>query len=59
MAHPDVLDLQGLSDTESTFVVDPLTVNDVSERRANSSKMAAGVAAYASSDLFKIKVNAA
>ena len=56
MAPPSAIDIRGLTDTESLIFPDPLTVNEVNERRAKGAKLVAGVAAGTSSDLFKIKV---
>ena len=56
MAPHAQIDLESLTDTQSIVYPDPLTINDVSAKRAKESKMVAGVAAFASSDIFKIKV---
>lgn len=56
MAPPSAIDIRGLTDTESLILPDPLTVNDVNERRAKAPKLVAGVAAATSSELFKNKV---
>ncbi len=54
---PHSLDVESLTDTQSLVLPDPLTINDVSAKRAKESKLVAGVAAWTSSDLFKIKVS--
>ena len=59
MAPPSAIDIRGLTDTEALIYPDPLTVNEVTERRAKAGKLIAGVAAGTSSDLFKTKVCAA
>jgi hypothetical protein len=42
-----------VTDVEGLVVPDPLTVNGVPGRRAKSQKISLGVAAHASSDMFK------
>lgn len=54
MAPHAQVDLESLTDTQSIAFPDPLTINDVSAKRAKESKMVAGVAAWSSSDLFKV-----
>lgn len=56
MAPPIALDVEGITDISGKTFPDPLTINDVSKKRAQESKLVAGVAAYTSADLFKIKV---
>jgi hypothetical protein len=56
MAPPSAIDIRGLTDTEALIYPNPLTVNEVTERRAKAGKLIAGVAAGTSSDLFKSKV---
>jgi len=56
MAPPIALDAEGVTVVESVVFPDPLTVNNVSQHRAKSSKLTAGVAAWTSSDLFRTKV---
>lgn len=56
MAPPSAIDIRGLTDTEALICPDPLTINEVTERRAKAGKLVAGVAAGTSSDLFKTKV---
>lgn len=56
MAPPSAIDIRGLTDTEALIYPNPLTVNEVTERRVKAGKLIAGVAAGTSSDLFKIKV---
>lgn len=57
MAPPSAIDIRGLTDTEAVIYPDPLTINEVTERRAKAGKLVAGVAAGTSSDLFKGKVS--
>ncbi|OBT44479.1 hypothetical protein VE00_05981 [Pseudogymnoascus sp. WSF 3629] len=57
MAPPSAIDIRGLTDTEALIYPDPLTVNEVTERRAKAGKLIAGVAAGTSSDLFKSKAH--
>lgn len=56
MAPPSAIDIRGLTDTEALIYPNPLTVNEVTERRAKAGKLIAGVAAGTSSDTFKGKV---
>jgi aromatic amino acid aminotransferase I len=56
MAPPIALDAEGVTDVESAVFPNPLTVDNVSEHRAKSAKLTAGVAAWTSSDLFRSKV---
>ncbi|KAM0129988.1 hypothetical protein ACHAO1_008140 [Botrytis cinerea] len=53
MAPPTAIDIEGVVDTESIVLPDPLTVNGVSARRAKAGKFVAGVAAFTTSDHFK------
>ncbi|OBT66719.1 hypothetical protein VE03_03865 [Pseudogymnoascus sp. 23342-1-I1] len=57
MAPPSAIDIRGLTDTEALIYPDPLTVNEVTERRAKAGKLIAGVAAGTSSDNFKGKTH--
>lgn len=56
MAPPSAIDIRGLTDTEAFIYPNPLTINEVTERRAKAGKLIAGVAAGTSSDQFKGKV---
>lgn len=56
MAPPSAIDIRGLTDTEAFIYPNPMTVNEVAERRAKAGKLIAGVAAGTSSDNFKCKV---
>jgi aromatic amino acid aminotransferase I / 2-aminoadipate transaminase len=55
MSPPSAIDVEvkGVTDTEGIALPNPLTVNDVPGRRAKSQKFSMGVAAHASSDMFK------
>lgn len=50
------VEVKGVTDISSVVIPDPLTVNDVPHRRAKAPKMSGGVAAHASSDMFKSPV---
>lgn len=56
MAPPTAIDIEGVVDTESIVRPDPLTVNGVSSRRAKAGQFAPGVAAFTTSDHFKLPV---
>ncbi|KAA8573985.1 hypothetical protein EYC84_005524 [Monilinia fructicola] len=53
MSPPTAIDVEGVIDTESIVIPDPLTVNGVSARRAKAGPFSAGVAAFTTSDHFK------
>ena len=53
MAPPSAIDVQGVSDNQAVTFSDPLSVNGVFTRRAKAPKMSGGLAAHASSDMFK------
>ncbi len=55
MAPPSAIDVEvwPLTDVEGIPLPDPLTVNGVPGRRGKSQKFSVGVAAHASSDMFK------
>lgn len=55
MSPPSAIDVEvvGITDTEGIALPDPLTVNGIPGRRAKSQKISMGVAAHASSDMFK------
>lgn len=49
--------VNGVTDTEAVTVPRPLTIADVLERRAKAPPFKAGVAAFTTSDQFKLKVS--
>ena len=53
MAPPSATDIPSVSDTQVATFSGPLSVNGVSTRRAKAPKMFGGIAAHASSDMFK------
>ena len=53
MIPPMATDIQSTMDTQSATFSDRLTVNGVAARRSKAPKMAGGIAAHASSDMFK------
>ena len=57
MAPPTALDVQSISDTQIATFLDRLSVNGVSARRSKAPKMGGGIAAHASSDMFKSPVS--
>lgn len=57
MAPPMAIDLQSVGDTQVATLFGPLSVNGVPARRAKAPKMSAGIAANASSDMFKSPVS--
>jgi len=56
MAPPSATDIQGTMDTQIATFSDKLSVNGVPARRSKASKLSGGVAAHASSDMFKSPV---
>ena len=50
------MDVRGVTDTSSIVVPDPLTSTNVGWRRASANVFVGGVAAFASSDMFKLPV---
>ena len=56
MVPPTTLDVQGMTDTQIATFSDPLSVNGVAARRSKVPKISGGVAAHASSDMFKSPV---
>lgn len=56
MGSPSASDVIGLSDTQNLSFSDRLSVNGVPARRSKAPVMSGGVAAYASSDMFKTPV---
>lgn len=57
MVNPVNIDIEAISDTQGIVVPDPLTVNGLSAHRARAPKLVAGVAAWTSSDMFKVFVS--
>ena len=53
MTPPMATDIQSTMDTQSATFSDRLSVNGVAARRSKAPKMAGGIAAHASSDMFK------
>ena len=56
MAPPSATDMPSISDIQAETFSGPLSVNGVSTRRAKAPKMSGGIAAHASSDMFKSSV---
>lgn len=50
------IDALGITDTQIATLSGPLSVNGVASRRAKAPKMSGGIAAHASSDMFKSPV---
>lgn len=57
MAPPTAIDLQSVSDTQTATFLGPLSVNGVPARRAKAPQISGGIAAHASSDMFKSPVS--
>ena len=53
MVPPTALDVASPSDIQIVTYSDKLTVNDVQARRSRAPKLGGGIAAHASSDMFK------
>lgn len=53
MTPPIALEFEGVSDTQGIVLPNPLTINDISNRRVAAGKLVAGTAAFTSSDHFK------
>lgn len=53
MAPPSALDMGGISDTQIATFTDKLSVNGIPARRSKAPKMPVGIAAHASSDMYK------
>ncbi|RAL66183.1 hypothetical protein DID88_005855 [Monilinia fructigena] len=53
MSPPTAIDVEGVTDTDSVVIPDPLTVNGVFGRRAKAGKFSAVFAAFTTSDHFK------
>ena len=56
MAPPIATDIQGTMDTQIATISDRLSVNGVPARRSKAPKISGGIAAHASSDMFKSTV---
>ena len=56
MVNPVNIDIEAVSDTEVIVVPGPLTVNALLAHRAREPRLVAGVAAWTSSDMFKVFV---
>ena len=58
MAPPTAIDMniEGVTDTQAIVLPDPLTTESVAGRRVKAPKMSGGVAAWASSDMWKTPV---
>lgn len=56
MGPPSAIDVIGISDTQSASFSDRLSVNGVPARRSKAPVMSGGLAAFASSDMFKSPV---
>ena len=50
---PSAIDPQAIADTQTAAFVDRLSVNGVETRRSKAPRIGGGVAAHASSDMFK------
>ena len=50
---PPVIEPQAIADTQAAAFVDRLSVNEVKTRRLKAPKIGGGIAAHASSDMFK------
>lgn len=57
MVNPVNIEIEAISDTQGIVVPDPLTVKGLSAHRASAPKLVAGVAAWTSSDMFKVFVS--
>ena len=53
MAPPSAIDAQSVTDTQTATLSGPLSINGVSARRAKAPQISGGIAAHASSDMFK------
>lgn len=53
---PSAFEPHAIADTQTTNFVDWLSVNGVEARRSKAPKLNGGIAAYASSDMFKSPV---
>ena len=57
MVPPTALDVQSTTDTQIATFSDKLSVNGVPARRSKAPRISGGVAAHASSDMFKSSVS--
>ena len=53
---PSAIEPQAIADTQTIILADRLGVNGVEARRSRAPKLNGGIAAYASSDMFKSPV---
>ena len=56
MSPPSALDVEAVSDTQAVSFVERLNVDGVAARRNKAPPVATGVAAYATSEMFKSPV---
>ena len=56
MLPPTALEVQSTTDTQIATFFDKLSVNGVAARRSKAPKIGGGIAAHASSDMFKSSV---
>lgn len=56
MVPPSALDVRSTTDTQIATFSDKLSVNGVAARRSKAPRIAGGIAAHASSDMFKSPV---
>ncbi len=56
MVPPTALDVQSTTDTQIATFSDKLSVNGVAARRSKAPVISGGIAAHASSDMFKSPV---
>ena len=56
MVPPTALDVQAITDTQIATFSDGLSVNGVAARRSKAPAISGGIAAHASSDMFKSPV---
>ena len=56
MVPPTTLDVQAITDTQIATFFDKLSVNGVAARRSKAPAIAGGIAAHASSDMFRSPV---
>ncbi len=57
MVPPTALDVQSTTDTQIATFSDKLSINGVPARRSRAPKISGGLAAHASSDMFKSPVS--
>ena len=56
MVPPTALDVQGTTDTQIATFFDKFSINGVAARRSKAPAIGRGIAAHASSDMFKSPV---